>query len=271
MFGAGQEIVSLFGTLKLDDQFTSGLQGALKGVGDFQCGLSGLSSQLRDLGGSMTLGVTMPILGFFGAAVAAASDTQNATAKLSQTLKDYNAAVMVAGPATGHYADVVEGGSKKARAAWMEIEKLNAQISDNEARAAKAKGPHAALMVTIDQEKEKVAQLTAEYGTGASTQREWINTTQMIPGVSGLTTDSLVKMADSFSQTTRYSKDSIINMEAVLTTFHNIGANTFPQVTQAALDMSAAMGQDLQQSAVELGKALADPVAGMGALKRIGV
>ncbi len=65
--------------------------------------------------------------------------------------------------------------------------------------------------------------------------------------------------------------------ENMLLTFTNIGSKVFPQATKAALDMAVAMAGgnveavDLKSSAIQLGKALNDPVKGIGALAKVGV
>lgn len=64
---------------------------------------------------------------------------------------------------------------------------------------------------------------------------------------------------------------------AFLLTFKNItnqageGNDIFNQTVDIMTDMSVAMGQDMQTSALQLGKALNDPVRGMTALQRVGV
>jgi phage-related minor tail protein len=69
----------------------------------------------------------------------------------------------------------------------------------------------------------------------------------------------------------------IINSENVLATFTNIrnsaGKNNdiYNQATGSILDLSVAMGEDLQTATVQVGKALNDPVKGMTALQRVGV
>src|SRR5438128_9623407 len=57
----------------------------------------------------------------------------------------------------------------------------------------------------------------------------------------------------------------------MLLTFTNIGRNVFPQATKTVLDMSQALGQDTKSSAIQLGKALNDPITGVSALQRVGV
>lgn len=89
--------------------------------------------------------------------------------------------------------------------------------------------------------------------------------------VSGMTANALDDLSTQFSKTTRFSADTVEGGENLLLTFTNIGKNVFPQATQAILDVSTAMHQDLQSSAIQVGKALGDPLTGMTALQRIGV
>ena len=90
-------------------------------------------------------------------------------------------------------------------------------------------------------------------------------------GVAGVTADMANKLADSLTGVTRFSDEAILSGESMLLTFTNIGSEVFPTATQTMLDMSAALGQDLTASAMQLGKALNDPVAGVTALRRVGV
>jgi hypothetical protein len=90
-------------------------------------------------------------------------------------------------------------------------------------------------------------------------------------GVAGVTAQAANDLANSLSQVTRYEDDTILAGENMLLTFTNIGQNVFPQATETMLDMSAALGQDLQSSAIQLGKALNDPISGITALQRVGV
>lgn len=76
----------------------------------------------------------------------------------------------------------------------------------------------------------------------------------------GFTVNQLSAMADEFSRLTGVDDEVILNAEAVLLTFRKIGKDVFPEATKAALDMSAVMGQDLQSSMVQIGKALNDPI-----------
>jgi hypothetical protein len=68
-----------------------------------------------------------------------------------------------------------------------------------------------------------------------------------------------------------FSDDAILGATNVLATFTEIKGTSFQGATQAILDISQAMGTDLQSSAVQVGKALNDPIAGISALSRVGV
>ncbi len=90
-------------------------------------------------------------------------------------------------------------------------------------------------------------------------------------GVAGVTADQVNELADKFSGLTKFEDEAIISGENMLLTFTNIGKDIFPQVTETMLDMSQALGQDLTASAMQLGKALNDPIQGVSALRRVGV
>jgi phage-related protein len=90
-------------------------------------------------------------------------------------------------------------------------------------------------------------------------------------GVSGMTTESINELALSLSKVTRFEDDSIVKAQAMILTFTNIGKNIFPETTEATLNMAQKFGMDASQAAITLGKALNDPITGVGSLRRIGV
>jgi hypothetical protein len=89
-------------------------------------------------------------------------------------------------------------------------------------------------------------------------------------GAAGLTSQELQDMASSLQGVTAFSDETIMSGQAMLLTFRNIGEDTFPRATEAMLDMGAMFG-NVDTAAVQLGKALNDPIAGIGALSRIGI
>jgi hypothetical protein len=87
----------------------------------------------------------------------------------------------------------------------------------------------------------------------------------------GLTSRELIDMADALAKTTLYQDDMVLSAENMLLTFTNITKDIFPETTKTVLDMSTALGQDLKSSAIQLGKALNNPIEGVSALQRVGV
>jgi hypothetical protein len=87
----------------------------------------------------------------------------------------------------------------------------------------------------------------------------------------GFTAGELEKMGSDLMQVTNFADETTHSAIAILATFKEIHGETFKSAVEAAQDLSAVFGSDLQTSAVQIGKALNDPIAGMTALKRIGV
>lgn len=89
-------------------------------------------------------------------------------------------------------------------------------------------------------------------------------------GVAGMTAGEVNNLASELAQVTRFSDDAIVAGETMLLTFTNIGEDVFPQATEAMLNMGEMFGS-VDQAAIQLGKALNDPIEGVSALRRIGV
>jgi len=90
-----------------------------------------------------------------------------------------------------------------------------------------------------------------------------------VSGVQGL--------AASLESLSGVDEELIINSQNVLATFTRVrnesgkGRDIFNQATTAALNMSVALGTDLQGATIQVGKALNDPIKGISALRRVGV
>lgn len=89
-------------------------------------------------------------------------------------------------------------------------------------------------------------------------------------GAAGLTSEDLQTMANRLQAFTRFSDEAILSGESILLTFRNIGTETFQRTVPAMLDMAEIFGS-IDSAAMQLGKALNDPLAGMGALSRAGI
>lgn len=85
------------------------------------------------------------------------------------------------------------------------------------------------------------------------------------------------ELAGQLEQLSGVDEEQIINSQNVLATFTQVqngvgkGNDIFNQATKAALNMSSALGTDLQGSTLQVGKALNDPLKGITALSRAGV
>ena len=87
----------------------------------------------------------------------------------------------------------------------------------------------------------------------------------------GWTKDQMMSWADEMERSTGIAAETTMQAESLLATFSNIGKESFPSATRAAIDMSVAFDQSAKSSAIQLGKALQDPVKGVSALQKIGV
>ena len=96
-------------------------------------------------------------------------------------------------------------------------------------------------------------------------------------GAAKVTAGHIGDLAGSLANMSGVDDEVIQSGENMLLTFTNIrngvskSDDVFDQATKTMLDMSVALGQDTKQSAMQLGKALNDPVKGVGALSRVGV
>jgi hypothetical protein len=91
-------------------------------------------------------------------------------------------------------------------------------------------------------------------------------------GAAGITAEEIRKLAEKYEEIGGVLDDKVIQAaENVLLTFTNIREDAFEPTLEAALDLSTRMGTDLETAALQLGKALQDPVRGMQALTRVGV
>lgn len=93
----------------------------------------------------------------------------------------------------------------------------------------------------------------------------------------GMSADQINAMVQSLKNLTGVDDDVILQGTNMLLTFTNIGRTVFPEANQAMEDMAVAMnhgslqGLDMKDTAIQLGKALNDPINGISALARVGV
>jgi hypothetical protein len=87
----------------------------------------------------------------------------------------------------------------------------------------------------------------------------------------GISFTEMKRFAGGMQEATGIGDELILSAQGLMTTFTQVGKEIFPDAIKAAADMSVMFGQDLQQSVIQLGTALNDPIAGVGRLRKIGI
>ena len=90
-------------------------------------------------------------------------------------------------------------------------------------------------------------------------------------GAAGLTADEIGGIASKLQDVTNFGDEATIGAASLLATFKNIKGDTFERSLVAMQDMATVMGTDVAAGAVQMGKALNDPIKGAAALADVGV
>lgn len=90
-------------------------------------------------------------------------------------------------------------------------------------------------------------------------------------GAAELTADQMKKYASSLQDATTYGDEVTIDAMSIMATFKSIKGDVFKEAIKSAQDMAYVMNTDLNQAALQLGKALESPELGLTALRRSGV
>jgi len=96
-------------------------------------------------------------------------------------------------------------------------------------------------------------------------------------GAVGLTSDEIMRLNTQLSISSGIQDDAILTGQNMLLTFKNLKEDGFKSASKAMVDMDTAFtngnstAESMQGTAIRLGKALNDPIAGLGALSRVGV
>lgn len=114
-----------------------------------------------------------------------------------------------------------------------------------------------AVIIAASEAQQAVAQLEA---TLKSTGRYTPELAQNLTGY-----------AAELQKITTYGDEAIISMQSLLLTFTRIGGDEFTRAQMAVLNVATALKTDLKTAALQVGKALNDPVLGMTALSRTGI
>jgi hypothetical protein len=91
-------------------------------------------------------------------------------------------------------------------------------------------------------------------------------------GAAGFTAEQLAGFAREFQNVTRFDGDDILgDVTAQLLTFTNVSGEAFRRAQEAVLNISTFMKTDLKSTAIQVGKALNDPIKGLAGLGRAGI
>ena len=90
-------------------------------------------------------------------------------------------------------------------------------------------------------------------------------------GAAGLTADEIKRLASERQNLTNFGDEATLNAAAILATFKEVKGDVFKKSIVLMQDMAAVMDTDLAGSAVQLGKAINDPILGVSALSEVGV
>ncbi|MEA3340116.1 MAG: phage tail length tape measure family protein, partial [Chloroflexota bacterium] len=121
---------------------------------------------------------------------------------------------------------------------------------------------------TVGAAIQRMTELVDIYTVQEQAERKLAAVIRATGQAAGFTAGDMETMASSLQDVTTFGDEAILGMQSMLLTFKSIQGDALERTTELALDLSAAFGQDLQSSALQLGKALEDPKTGLTALRR---
>lgn len=136
--------------------------------------------------------------------------------------------------------------------------------------AKKAAGLFAAAFVvtkSIDFFKSAVDEAREAQKVGAQTAAVIAST----GGAAGISAKHVEELASKLSTLDGVDREAVASSENLLLTFSRIKGVNFDRATASVQDMAAALGEDAKSAAIQLGKALSDPVKGIASLRRVGI
>ena len=161
---------------------------------------------------------------------------------------------------------------KGMRSAGKETESFGGRMKGM-GKAALVAGGAAGVAALAASVKIGVDEMTEAAKVGAQTEAVLKST----GGAAGVSSKQVADLAESLMKKSGVDDEAIQSGENLLLTFTNLqnragkGNDIFNQATKAMLDMSVALGTDTKTSAIQLGKALNDPLKGVTKLQKIGV
>lgn len=162
------------------------------------------------------------------------------------------------------FADTSKKAMKKAESA-------NDGFNKSVSKIAKSALSYAAVTMAINRLARAMNQTIELYRQQETAERKLASALRSTGNAVGLSIEEMIKYSQEMQTLTSISDSAVIEAQALMVTFTKVGKEIFPTAIEAAADMSVMFGQSLQQSIIQLGTALNDPIAGVGRLRRIGI
>jgi hypothetical protein len=177
------------------------------------------------------------------------------------------------------------GFSRTMHTASTDAKKLGAQVDQAQSKAKKFGGGFAQFgkVAAIGLAGVGVAAVSMadDFVRAAEESNKVTAQTQAViesMGLSAVTSaDQIAKLSEKLSLKSGIDDELIQSGANVLLTFRSLAetagetGGNFDRATQAALDMSVALGTNMNSASIQVGKALNDPIRGLTALRRAGV
>lgn len=172
----------------------------------------------------------------------------------------------------------VDSLNRQLKNASGDVDGFGTKISNFGKKAGVALAAAGAAATAFAVKFGKDAIVAGEAAATANARIEQINTSMGLFGDStAVVSDRLIKLAEATARQTGVDTNSIKLTQAKLLTFKELAATAddlggyFDRATKAAIDMGAAGFGTAEMNAVQLGKALNDPIKGITALSRSGI
>lgn len=157
---------------------------------------------------------------------------------------------------------------ESAKASTNNLEKANNNLNNSASKGIPVWAKLAAAIYAV----YKVATITYQaYAEQIVAETKLSGVLKATGYTAGYTTAQLKEIAKSLQDTTVFEDKVILNTMALISSFRNVRGDTFIEATKAVLDMATVMDTDTKSAAIQLGKALNDPIKGVSALAEVGV
>jgi hypothetical protein len=201
----------------------------------------------------------------------AANNVFPLTVRLKGETSSYTSAMKGAQKTNTHFTNSVQGVGKGLTAVEGPLNGVTGRFTALSGLMTGTAGKMALVGAAFAASSLAVASSVREL---AGYEEQQLKTSQMLEATSyaaGLSSQQLAQNADAVALATLASVEGIQEAQGVLLSFKTVQEETFTEAIMLSQDMAAVFGGTAKDKAMQLGKALEDPVQGLNALKRSGV